>query len=149
CPMSAWEAKMLRRLFRLRITIQGADLKSPIEITDPKILANLNVWTGPGTFSTQPGFSANAPGFSIDWSQGTMSSPPEGLPLYEVAFMRTLEQEDSSMAPGVEHLQQEHTQQLLWGYRGPSGLGVQLVERVATRANPNPPWHARDAANGS
>jgi hypothetical protein len=84
--MSAWEAKMLRRLFpsivglllmiataslsakgkTIRITIQGADLKSPIEITDPKILANFNVWTGPGTFSTQPGFNANAPSFIID-----------------------------------------------------------------------------------
>ena len=70
----------------IRITIQGADLKSPIEITDPKILANFNVWTGPGTFSTQSGFNANAPSFIIDWSQGTMSSPPKGLPLYEVSF---------------------------------------------------------------
>jgi len=105
--MSAWEAKMLRRFFppvlglllmiaipvslfakgkTIKITIQGADLKSPIEITDPRILANFNVWTGPGTFSTQPGFNANAPSFIIDWSQGTMSSPPKGLPLYEVSF---------------------------------------------------------------
>ncbi len=32
-----------------RITIKGADLKTPIEITDPKTLANFDVWTGPGT----------------------------------------------------------------------------------------------------
>jgi hypothetical protein len=70
----------------IRITIQGAGLKSPIEITDPKILADFSVWTGPGTLSTQPGFNANAPSFIIDWSQGTISSPPKGLPSYEVSF---------------------------------------------------------------
>src|SRR5580700_11069075 len=37
-----------------KITIKGADLKTPIEITDPKILANFNVWTGPGTSGTVP-----------------------------------------------------------------------------------------------
>ncbi len=64
----------------IRITIQGADLKSPIEITDPKILANFNVWDGPGTSSNE------GHGLIVDWSQGTMSSPPKGLPLYEVSF---------------------------------------------------------------
>jgi hypothetical protein len=70
----------------MSLIIQGADLRSPIEITDLEILANFNVWTGPRTFSTQPGFNANAPSFIIDWSQGTVSSPPKGLPLYEVSF---------------------------------------------------------------
>jgi len=64
----------------VRITIKGGDLKSPIEITDPKILGNFNVWTGPGTSSNE------GQGLIVDWSQGTMSSPPKGLPLYEVAF---------------------------------------------------------------
>ncbi len=31
----------------VRITIKGADLKTPVEITDPKVLANFGVWTGP------------------------------------------------------------------------------------------------------
>jgi hypothetical protein len=64
----------------VRITIKGADLNSPIEITDPKILANFNVWDGPGTSSNE------GQGLIVDWSQGTMSSPPKGLPLYEVSF---------------------------------------------------------------
>ena len=37
-----------------KITIKGADLKTPIEITDPKTLANFNVWTGPGTSGPIP-----------------------------------------------------------------------------------------------
>ena len=64
----------------VRITINGADLKSPIEVTDPKILVNFNVWAGPGTSSN------DGKGLIVDWSQGTVSSPPKGLPLYEVFF---------------------------------------------------------------
>ncbi len=69
-----------------RIIIEGADLAKPIEITDRKVLANFNVWTGPGTFSTQPGFNANAPSFIIDWSQGPLSQPPQALRRYQVSF---------------------------------------------------------------
>jgi hypothetical protein len=64
----------------VRITIKGTDLKTPIEITDPTILANFNVWTGPGTSSNE------GKGLIVDWSQGTISPPPKGLPLYEVLF---------------------------------------------------------------
>ena len=64
----------------VRIAIKGAGLKGPIEITDPKILANFNVWTGPGTSSNE------GKGLIVDWSHGTISPPPKGLPLYEVFF---------------------------------------------------------------
>jgi len=37
-----------------KVLIEGSDLSKPIEITDRHILANFNVWTGPGTFSSQP-----------------------------------------------------------------------------------------------
>jgi hypothetical protein len=71
----------------VRITIKGLDLESPIDITDPKILANFNVWTGPGTSSNGRTGTANAgKGLIVDWSQGTISPPPKGLPLYEVFF---------------------------------------------------------------
>jgi hypothetical protein len=69
-----------------RIIIEGTDLAKPIEITDQKVLANFNVWTGPGTFSTQPGFNANAPGFIIEWSRGPVSQPPQALRRYQVSF---------------------------------------------------------------
>lgn len=64
----------------VRITISGADLKSPIQITDPRILANFNVWTGPGTSSRE------GKGLIVDWSQGAISPLPKTLPLYEIFF---------------------------------------------------------------
>src|SRR6267142_2865909 len=69
-----------------KITIEGADLKRPIEITDRQILANFNVWTGPGTGSNAPGFNANAPGFIIDWSQGSVTKVPQNLRRYQISF---------------------------------------------------------------
>src|SRR5688572_12362004 len=35
-----------------KITITSAELQSPIEISDPEVLKNFNVWSGPGTFVT-------------------------------------------------------------------------------------------------
>jgi hypothetical protein len=66
--------------------IEGSDLSKPIEITDRHILANFNVWTGPGTFSSQPGFNVNAPSFIIDWSQGPVAEVPQALQKYQVSF---------------------------------------------------------------
>ena len=48
-----------------KIVIEGTDLAKRIEIADRKV-GTFNVWD-PGTFSTKPGFNANAPSF-IDWS---------------------------------------------------------------------------------
>lgn len=70
----------------VKITIQGADLKTPIQITDRKVLAKIQVWTGLGTSSSQPGFDPKSPSFVIDWSQGPTAEPPKGLPPYEVSF---------------------------------------------------------------
>jgi hypothetical protein len=64
----------------VRITIKGADLKISIQITDPTTLANFNVWTGLGTSSNQ------GKGLIVDWSQGKVSLPPKGIPVYEVFF---------------------------------------------------------------
>jgi hypothetical protein len=74
----------------VKITIKGADLKTPIEITNPKILTEFTVWTGPGTSSSVPRFNSNAPGFIIDWSQGAIEEPPKGLQRYEVSFWAKL-----------------------------------------------------------
>jgi hypothetical protein len=69
-----------------KVLIEGSDLSKPIEITDRHILANFNVWTGPGTFSSQPGFNVNAPSFIIDWSQGPVAEVPQALQKYQVSF---------------------------------------------------------------
>ena len=64
----------------VKITIKGADLKTPIEISDPKILANFKVWTGPGTST------ADRQSLIIDWSQGPVRKPPESVRRYQVSF---------------------------------------------------------------
>jgi hypothetical protein len=64
----------------VKITISGADLKRPIEIFDPKILANFSVWTGPGTST------ADHQGLIIDWSEGPVRETPDTLRKYQVSF---------------------------------------------------------------
>ena len=55
---------LLAKATTSKITISGADLKTPIEITDAKVLANFSVWTGSGTST------ADRQGLIIDWSRG-------------------------------------------------------------------------------
>jgi hypothetical protein len=64
----------------VKITIKGADLKTPIEISDPKTVANFQVWTGPGTST------ADSQSLIINWSQGPVRKPPESLRRYQVSF---------------------------------------------------------------
>jgi hypothetical protein len=68
----------------VKIVIQGADLTTPIQITDPKDLADIQVWSGKGTYSNEP--RLEEPSFIIDWSQGPTTEPPKALPRYEVSF---------------------------------------------------------------
>jgi hypothetical protein len=63
-----------------KITISGAGLKRPIEISDPKILTVFSVWTGPGTSG------ADRQGLIIDWSQGPIRETPNTLHKYQVSF---------------------------------------------------------------
>jgi hypothetical protein len=74
-----------------KITIKGAGLKAPIEITDPKTLANFDVWSGPGT-SWTGGSPKEADRFIIDWSDG-VTERPKGLQRYEVSFYAKLPNE--------------------------------------------------------
>jgi hypothetical protein len=83
--VSAAPSRLLAKGATTKIVIEGTDLAKPIEITDRKV-GIFNVWEGPGTFSTQPGFNANAPSFIIDWSQGTVAELPRALRKYQVSF---------------------------------------------------------------
>lgn len=77
-----------------KITINGADLKGPIEITDPNILANFNVWAGVGTSSTSSGVTTQGDrGFIIDWPRGAVTERPKGLTRYQVSFHAKLPDE--------------------------------------------------------
>jgi len=72
-----------------KITIKGGDLRAPIEITNPKTLANFSVWTGLGTSCTGAGCpqttARQAESFIVDWSQA-VADPPSGLQRYEGSF---------------------------------------------------------------
>jgi hypothetical protein len=66
-----------------RITIAGDHLAKPIEITDPNILRNFNVWSGPGV---TVGGVAETEGFIADWSAGAISELPAALQHYTLSF---------------------------------------------------------------
>jgi hypothetical protein len=72
----------------VKITIRGGDLSTPIQITDPNVLALIQVWSGKGTYSNEP--RLEEPSFIIDWSQGPTAEPPKALPRYEVSFYANL-----------------------------------------------------------
>jgi hypothetical protein len=60
-----------------KITIVGSDLKTPIEIVDPAILKNFQVWAGPGSGSE---------GFIVDSATTSAPTPPRNWRRYDVAF---------------------------------------------------------------
>ena len=69
----------------IRITIEGADLKTPIEITDFRDFKGVdyNVWSGPGVSVNR---KAQTEGFIIDdWSQ-PVTERAKGLQRYKVSF---------------------------------------------------------------
>ncbi len=73
----------------VEIIIKGADLTTPIEITDPKILRDFNVWAGPGV---RVNGKEQTEGFIIDWSQGVAAERPNGLLHYEVSVYAKLQE---------------------------------------------------------
>jgi hypothetical protein len=78
-------AELFAKAKTSKIIIKGADLSTPIEITDPKMLANFGVWTGTGT-SCSPNCPPPSPeSFIVDWSQPE-TDHPSGLHRYEVSF---------------------------------------------------------------
>jgi hypothetical protein len=84
--LSAAASRVLAKGTTTKIVIEGPDLARPIEITNRKILANFNVWTGLSTSSTESGFNANAPSFIIEWSQGPIEEIPKTVQKYQVSF---------------------------------------------------------------
>lgn len=66
-----------------KITITGAGLQSAVEISDPEVLKNFNVWSGPGTFSHDV---EGTEGFIVDWASGAVTHRPQGLRTFELSF---------------------------------------------------------------
>lgn len=86
-----------------KITIKGTGLTTPIEITDPKVLADFRVWAGPGTSSNEQ------ESLIVNWSQGADAERPSGLQRYEVSFYAKLPEEQLIYVvfyeydPSIEH----------------------------------------------
>ena len=66
-----------------KITITGVGLQSPVEVSDPQVLKNFNVWSGLGTFGN--GIEGTE-GFIVDWASAAVSDRPNGLRTFELSF---------------------------------------------------------------
>jgi hypothetical protein len=66
-----------------RIAIHGGGLAAPIEIADPVLVQQFNVWSGPGTFMND---IEGTEGFIIDWAAGAVQNIDSTRPQYEVLF---------------------------------------------------------------
>jgi len=65
-----------------KIRITGAGL-TPVEINDPEVLKNFNVWSGPGTFANDV---EGTEGFIVDWASGAVADRPNRLRTFELSF---------------------------------------------------------------
>jgi hypothetical protein len=64
-----------------KITIEGPELSSPVEISDELVLGKFNVWAGAGT-------TPQTEGFIVDWGKGPVGGEQAVLtsPRYKVSF---------------------------------------------------------------
>jgi hypothetical protein len=96
-----------------RITLTSADLPKPIEIADPIVLSNFNVWSGAGTWMNGV---EGTEGFIIDWPAGAVTGMPGGLQRFEVSFYvkylnRPLEAQQEQLAYVVSYLYDPTTEE--------------------------------------
>jgi hypothetical protein len=80
--MSVMPASLSAKGSTVKITIKGADLTTPLEITDPKV-GEFGVWPGPGV---RVNGAEQTEGFIIDWPRGIVGQLSNGLQHYEVSF---------------------------------------------------------------
>jgi hypothetical protein len=80
--MSVVHALLFAKGRTVKITIKGACLATPLEITDPEI-EQFEIWAGPGVFVNAV---EEREGFIINWSKGIVAERQRGLQHYEVAF---------------------------------------------------------------
>jgi hypothetical protein len=79
-----------------KITFTELTAGTMIDLTDPVLLSEFNIWAGPGTFS---GDTEGADGFIIDWRFGVVPAPTNGSRRYEVVFYTESTREIASRRP--------------------------------------------------
>jgi hypothetical protein len=67
----------------IRIEIRDIASGAVSQLTDPNVLNQFNVWSGPGTYS---GSTEGTEGFIIDWRSGPITEWPVQLHRYELRF---------------------------------------------------------------
>ena len=79
----------------VKIVISGDGLSSPLEITNPDIVGQFNIWNGPGVTTVGLGGVPDSPAYLdpdrtagrfIDWPLGIARDLPAGMQRLEVAF---------------------------------------------------------------
>lgn len=85
-------AELFAKAETSKIIITGSNLNAPIEITDPKTLANFGVWTGAGTNCTGNCPQPSPESFIVNWSQ-PVADHPSGLHRYQVSFYAKMPEE--------------------------------------------------------
>jgi hypothetical protein len=84
CLLVGVPAELGAKAKTTRITITGGGLTEPIEITNPDIIGNFQVWAGPATTSNENR------SLIVDWAEGPVTEPPGTLPRYDVSFYAKL-----------------------------------------------------------
>jgi hypothetical protein len=77
-------ASLYAKEYTVMITIQGAGLTIPIEITTPEV-GEFAIWAGPGVFHGK-NTGEETEGFIIDWPKGIVTELPPRLQRYQVSF---------------------------------------------------------------
>jgi hypothetical protein len=79
----------------IKIVIDGDNTLAPIEITNPEIVRQFNIWNGPGVSTRGPDGVLDPPahmdpdktaGRFIDWPRGIVTDRPRGMQRLEVTF---------------------------------------------------------------
>jgi hypothetical protein len=73
----------------VRIDVSGDGLSGPLSVTDPKIVEQFSIWSGPNSRWRSDGgpWNTDYSRIFIDFPGGTVDAPPDGLLRFEVEFI--------------------------------------------------------------
>ena len=89
CALLSWSWTAQAKGKTVRIEITGESLPAALEITEPDIVGEFFVWTGPGVqINGQPGYKdpQHQEGAFIDWPAGRVEDRRQGLQHFVASF---------------------------------------------------------------